>query len=73
MADIRYCENCKYCKQVKGHYNYWLECTQFNIEVVEDDYCSFGDDIEDDYDKWRDEPYELYKEARLERREHEDN
>ena len=71
MTDIRYCADCKYCKQVKAYYNTWLECRQFNIEVAEDDYCSFGADIPETDNE--DMAYEYYKEARLERRDHEDN
>lgn len=72
MPEVRYCENCKYCRTKKGHYNNtWLECKQFGIEVVEDDYCSFGADIPETDNE--DKAYEYYKEALLERRDHEAN
>ena len=64
MKEIRYCENCKYCKEIKRKHFTYLECTQFNIEVVEDDYCSFGGDLPEE-DPWRDEPYELKKDERI--------
>lgn len=55
MKDIRYCEQCAYCKERKLQGgSYWLECTYFKIDVAEDDYCSFGKDIEPDDDPWDD-------------------
>ena len=61
---IRTCNQCNYCK--------WhakpdpLECTLFDIEVGDDDYCSFGEDIKPDEFEWVDEPYEIEKERMLE-------
>lgn len=69
MKEIRYCENCKYCKEIKRKHFTYLECKQFNIEVVEDDYCSFGADIPETDNE--DMAYEYYKEENLERRDHE--
>lgn len=54
MEVKRTCENCRFCQIVrKVNGITWMECRQFRIEVVEDDYCSFGDDIPED-DPWDD-------------------
>lgn len=60
----RYCKDCNYCK--RHAFPDPSECTLFDIEVGDDDYCSFGEDIKPDDYEWLDEPYEIEKERKLE-------
>lgn len=60
----RICEECRECRD-RGSY---LWCRLLKMEVVEDDYCSFGGDIPPQYED-EDMAYEIAKEKRLEGRE----
>ena len=61
MEVKRTCDHCKHCRDRGGYY--W--CRQFKIEVFEDDYCSFGGDLQPEHDD-EDKAYEQAKEKRLE-------
>lgn len=64
--EVRTCDQCRECRD-RGAY---MWCRLLKLEVVEDDYCSFGGDIPEE-DEWRDESYEILKERKLESEEHE--
>ena len=60
----RTCTECRYCYTARmSKYGTWLACKQFDIEVAEDDYCSFGKDIDPYKDDRQDEIYERYKDG----------
>ena len=47
----RTCIECRFCKYKFGD---WYNCKLFDMEVYEDDYCSFGLDKKDEDDPWDD-------------------
>ena len=57
----RVCAECRECRD-RGVY---LWCRLLKMEVVEDDYCSFGGDLQPEYED-EDKAYEQAKEKRLE-------
>lgn len=58
---VIYCKDCDHCKYHKK--DDWYECRISGEETGNYDTCEEAKDIVDDYDNWRDEPYERKKYA----------